>query len=330
MTDLDLTPGPLAAAPARQSVQQTLRQDPSFSWTAVAVASAASLVGTTVTGLAGAGDSGRLLAALLAPVVPAVFSMQGSSSPRRTRLLAMVLLTLAALVVSLTGWAAAGATKDALSPDSTPQRTRLATSPSPARRALPDARALAPSALACPPTAPGAVHDCEVQVHDVLDRRVRVTGLALADPTGAFSLATPGACVGVLERGDSCSIGVRFAPRAVATLHATLVIHQDLPGGPTTVRLTGAGDASCDDGLTARGAYPGDTVCVSAQSAAEAEQADLHAQDSWVVGPYGPHTCVQGLVWREARDGDDVCVTPDVRARTAQEDQEAAQHYRYR
>ncbi len=82
----------------------------------------------------------------------------------------------------------------------------------------------------------------------------------------------------------------------------------------------GGGAVTCRQGYVWREAFPGDFVCVTpetrAQAAFDNSQADARRDPG---GPWGPNTCRPGYVWREARPGDVVCVTPETRAQTAED-----------
>ncbi len=74
------------------------------------------------------------------------------------------------------------------------------------------------------------------------------------------------------------------------------------------------GPNTCLPGFVWRNAYPGDAVCVTAQSRDQA--ASDNSQASSRVdpnGPYGPNSCIVPYVWRNAHPGDAVCVTTEVR-----------------
>ena len=85
-------------------------------------------------------------------------------------------------------------------------------------------------------------------------------------------------------------------------------------------------DDTCRPGFVWREAFPGDHVCVTpetrAQAAHDNSQADARREPGG--GPFGPDTCREGFVWREAHPGDHVCVTPETRAQTAEDNRLAA------
>ena len=78
-----------------------------------------------------------------------------------------------------------------------------------------------------------------------------------------------------------------------------------------------------------REAFPGDYVCVTpetrAQAAYDNSQADARREPGG--GLYGPDTCRPGFVWREAHPGDHVCVTPETRAKTFEDNSLAASRW---
>lgn len=82
---------------------------------------------------------------------------------------------------------------------------------------------------------------------------------------------------------------------------------------------------TCRQGFVWREAFPGDHVCVTpetrAQAAFDNSQAEARRDPE---GGFGPDTCLPGFVWREARPGDHVCVTPETRAQTAADNRKAA------
>lgn len=78
---------------------------------------------------------------------------------------------------------------------------------------------------------------------------------------------------------------------------------------------------ACIEGYVWREAYPGDRVCVTPETRAQAVEDNRRAVERRAPGggAYGPDTCKPGFVWREARPDDHVCVTPEVRTQTARD-----------
>jgi hypothetical protein len=110
-------------------------------------------------------------------------------------------------------------------------------------------------------------------------------------------------------------VAVRLLAAALCTIGATAA-HAQLPYGPDT----------CRQGYVWREAYPGDHVCVTPETRAQAADDNRRAPARWQPGggAYGPYTCRPGFVWREARPGDVVCVIPEIRAQTAADNRQAA------
>ncbi len=90
-----------------------------------------------------------------------------------------------------------------------------------------------------------------------------------------------------------------------------------LPYGPDT----------CKQGYVWRDAIPGDHVCVTPQSRAQAAHENAIAGSRVnPTGPYGPNSCKVGYVWREAYNGDKVCVTGARRAQVRNENLNGPSH----
>ena len=107
---------------------------------------------------------------------------------------------------------------------------------------------------------------------------------------------------------------VRFLAAALCAIGATAANAQ-LPYGPDT----------CRQGYVWREAFPGDHVCVTPETRAQAADDNRRAPARWQPGggASGPYTCRPGFVWREARPGDVVCVIQEIRALTAADNREA-------
>ena len=88
----------------------------------------------------------------------------------------------------------------------------------------------------------------------------------------------------------------------------------------------GVAPGTCRPGYVWREAYPGDLVCVTPETRAQAsrdnEEAAARRQPGG--GAYGPETCRPGYVWRVARPEDLVCVTPETRDQAAADNRQAA------
>jgi len=91
---------------------------------------------------------------------------------------------------------------------------------------------------------------------------------------------------------------------------------------------------TCISGYVWREAFPGDHVCVTPQTRAQAAYDNRHASeridpDSLVNAVTGGETCLSGYVWREARPSDLVCVTPETRAQTKYDNSQAKNRLAY-
>lgn len=101
----------------------------------------------------------------------------------------------------------------------------------------------------------------------------------------------------------------------LATAAMAVVVPPVLAPGPAAAAGPDYGPNTCLVGWVWREAFPGDYVCVTPATRAQA-RADNAAAAARVDprGAYGPRSCVSGYVWREARASDLVCVTPATRA----------------
>ena len=90
----------------------------------------------------------------------------------------------------------------------------------------------------------------------------------------------------------------------------------------------------CISGYVWREAFPGDHVCVTPATRAQAAYDNRHATerydpDSLAGALYGGETCLPGYVWREASPSDLVCVTPATRDQTAYDNSQAQNRLAY-
>jgi hypothetical protein len=117
----------------------------------------------------------------------------------------------------------------------------------------------------------------------------------------------------VLGRPRPCVVGLGGCDQDedeeivdIGIIHAPAAVHPD----------------TCKSGYVWREAFPGDTVCVT--PATRAQAAADNAQAAARRAP-GSLNCISGYVWRVARPDDLVCVTPEVRAQTAADNAQANQ-----
>lgn len=129
-----------------------------------------------------------------------------------------------------------------------------------------------------------------------------------------------------IKNGTPYLLRTRGTRTPVQTLSANGVSIRVLATTATSadVQVSTAITTRCLMGYVWREARPGDVVCVTPATRAQARADNAAAASRWVNGPYGPHTCRPGYVWREAFGGDDVCVTPAVRAQARADNQAAA------
>jgi hypothetical protein len=336
------------APAANDSLRQGLREAPGFSLPALLLAVAGSVVGTVLPGVLGTDAWGALAGAAVGPVVSSVFSTRYTGEHGRIRAAAIVVLSLAALLITVTGFTLGdratggsvlpGNDRTSTFPDLTDDTTTTpddggdtggGASPS----ASSPAAIVEPAAVACGDVPVGSEQGCPVatiRYHG--SDRLHVTSVELrGDAAGDFTAAEE--CVDHwLDPEQSCEMTVTFHPSAAGDRTATLVVHQNLPRPDhgTIVQVTGTGTGTdpdtCLPGFVWREAVTGDKVCVTPetrdQTAADNAQAD--ARRSPTGGDYGPDTCLDGFVWRVATPADLVCVPPETRDQAASDNAAAA------
>jgi hypothetical protein len=155
------------------------------------------------------------------------------------------------------------------------------------------------------------------------------------DPGGRASRASgtagpsSGSASGGSASGGSASGGSPGHPGLLPHLLIPYFPHTLLPtvtSVPSPSGTIGDPGVPCLQGYVWRKAYPGDYVCVTPGTRAEAT-ADNAAALSRVApggGAYGQYTCVPGYVWRQVVPDDYVCVTPAVRAQAAYDNSQAS------
>jgi len=68
-----------------------------------------------------------------------------------------------------------------------------------------------------------------------------ITGMAITDATGSYSLVGNTCGGGSLQPGQQCTVSVRFTPTDTTVLNGQLQISHNAPGSPLTIPLTGTG-----------------------------------------------------------------------------------------
>src|ERR1700730_11881148 len=142
------------------------------------------------------------------------------------------------------------------------------------------------------------------------------------ESANVFSQRNAGVAGHPAIRGRSGQKGGAMTPKLLTVFGASVVAAAIIVTAPGS---TWAQDA-CRQGFVWREAFPGDHVCVTPETRAEAAQdnSQASARREPAGGAYGPNTCLSGYVWREARQGDLVCVTPKTRAQAASDNAQAS------
>lgn len=248
---------------ARRPLSRELREAPGFSAPALVLAVMGAMVTTTLTGVAGAGPWGTLMGAAVGPVVTTTFTTKRAGEKGRVRTAAIIILTLAAVVITWVGIGladrAAGrsiipGTEDRPNtfpgPVAGPEQTtpsRVATS-SPSESASPSATAsstasgpaatVSPVVLDCGTTGEGSTVTCpELTISSTGAEGLNITQIELTgDDAGDFIAHEE--CVGrTLAPGETCTMTVDFQPQAAGPRQAVLVIHQNIPPPDTGTRV---------------------------------------------------------------------------------------------
>jgi FHA domain len=284
--------------PPPQSLRQVLHEAPGFSTRALLLAVSGSVVGTVLTGAAGAGAWGTLVGAAVVPVVSTTFSTKQTGEKGRMRAAAIALLSLSALAIT---WASVSiADRAAGTSVLAGNDERPSTFPGPAAEhsdppADPSTSAVSASATSggstsapaatgtADPTVVASPVDCGAVAVGVTascapvvltyngDAQLHITGVEMTgEHAGDFTAGDE--CVDRrLDPGQTCGTSITFRPSATDQRSATLVIHQNLPAPDTGTRaaLVGTGGPgravdpdACIDGFVWREAAPGDHVCV--------------------------------------------------------------------
>jgi FHA domain len=313
------------------ALRRQLHDSAGFSTRGLLLAISGSVVGTVLTGFAGTSQWGILAAAALAPVVSTVFSTTRAGDVGRVRVIAVLLLSAAALFTTWAGVSLADVVSGRSVVPGSHERAMTFPAPGgdrgsgdadedPAGTEPPAGLALkVGSDVDCGIVTVGARKACHgaVTITSTGDRALHITGLELAGTHRSDFEAQN--CVGKwLDRGETCEVAVWFGPTAAGWREAELVIHQNLPPPDTGTRVALAGTAQlgdgwCKDGFVPRLAVAGDEVCVK-QETRDQVLLDNSVQDGRRSAD--GDTCLDGYVWREATPNDHACVTPEVRALT--------------
>jgi hypothetical protein len=337
------------------SLRRELQEAPGFSAWALSLAVLGSVAGAAITSAFGTGHWGTLAGAAVGPLVSTTFATQRTGEKGGIRNFIIAVLSVSALVITVTGFTFADhvvgqsvlpgpdqRSGTFFGPGSQPNTQ----SPAPSRTSSTGSGVSGPAIqlqpsgqLDCGTAAVGVASSCSqpVTITSTGTSALQITSIQVtgSDPQDF----TPGQdCTGTsLDPAKSCDLQVGFQPAAVGQRQATLVIHQNLPPPDqgTTITLTGTGTDSssadpdtCLPGYVWREAVADDKVCVTPATRDQAAQDNSLAASrrSPDGGAYGPDTCLQGYVWRGAIPSDHVCVTPATRDQTAQDNSLAASH----
>jgi hypothetical protein len=325
--------------PPGRSLRHDLQEAPGFSAGGLLLAVAGAVVSTVLTGAAGAGPWGRLAGAAVLPVVSAAFSTKRAGESGRVRTAAIALLSLGALAITWAGISVADlAANRSVIPGNRQAKTFPGpapdhTTPSPTATAStgpPAVSVVTVSAVDCGPVEIGSSAHCAAVVTYHGDGRLRITRTELSG-AHAGDFAAGADCVGErLGPGQTCEVGLTFAPTAAGRRDATLTVHQNLPPPDTgsTTSLVGvgqsAGSGPCVAGYVWREAVPGDHVCVLPQTHDQARRDNAEAGGH--RSPTEPDACADGYVWREAVPGDHVCVLPETHDQAQRDNASADSH----
>ena len=252
----------VTTAERRPSLRRELREAPGFSRGGLLFGVLGSVVGTVLTTAAGTGQWGALAGAALGPVLSTTFSTTRAGDSGRVRHVAVVLLSVAALIVTVTGFSLAdlaagrsvalGDHRRSTFPGGNAEPTQTGDTPGATRSDTPTGRPgigtrpKAPGPLDCGTVEVGAAGSCAgpVIVISTGTGNLDITRIEERGPDpGSFTVSGGDCARGPLAPGDTCELTVTFRPGRAGELRAHLVIHQNLPSPDrgTTIELTGTG-----------------------------------------------------------------------------------------
>jgi hypothetical protein len=249
----------------KPSLRRELHDAPGFSGTALLLTIAGSLVGTILVGYAEVGPWGSLAGAAVAPVVTATFTTKRTGEKGRVRALAIVILSAAALAITVTGVSAAEVVTDGRmtpgldsaltfplpNPDNTddpgPTPTEDTSPPtSPTDGTNPTGPAIAvPSTVDCGTAPLSTTVTCEpVTIESIGTEDLEIGEIEWVENSGEFEADFSGCENQTIPPGESCQFTVDFTPQEAGDRSAVLVIHQNLPPPDTGTPVAFAGVGS--------------------------------------------------------------------------------------
>lgn len=238
--------------PPPRTVRQNLRQAKSFSAFGLLLTLCGSIIGTAVPAFTGQAP----LATLGGTVALSLFTSLGltgaDGTARGVRAVATLLLTAAAVAVTVSGVTLTDLVRGkSLSGDT--QKTfpvaLNAAEPPP----QPDpVKIQISTAITCNFVKVGVTRDCPpIVVRSVGSAPLKVTSLEFKGTNANEFALKENVCDGLaLDPGESCTITVRFTPGAKGTRSAQLVVHQNLRGPASTVKLTGGSSTTISSTTT--------------------------------------------------------------------------------
>ncbi len=117
-----------------------------------------------------------------------------------------------------------------------------------------------PTPLGFPLTVEGQSQTEQVTIDDA-NAATHIAGVTITGPdAAAFSVAYGDCTGGTFTQGNSCDVGVRFAPSAIGEAKAQLVITSDASGGPLVIPLSGTGAEGPIFSVSARQALLGEVL----------------------------------------------------------------------
>jgi pSer/pThr/pTyr-binding forkhead associated (FHA) protein len=252
---------PVRVRADRTSLGRELHAASSFSGLGLLLAVLGSVVGTVLAGAANAGPWGTLAGAAVTPVVSTAFATRRAGDRGRVGAVAIVLLSVGALIITVTGVSLADlATGKSVVPGNGDKSGTFPGVVAGKTRSTGSAGSASAEPVGCGaadvgsgvPCTPGAVltytGEGELRI-----TRVEVTGKDAGDFVAGSE------CAGrTLRSGETCETGITFTASAAGPRTAVLLIHQTLPAPDqgTRVELTGVGRSPTDPSACATAPLP--------------------------------------------------------------------------
>ncbi|HEY7488733.1 MAG TPA: hypothetical protein VH912_30110 [Streptosporangiaceae bacterium] len=256
------------APPGRSNLGETIvkvKDSGAFRVQSVLYAVCASIALTLITESMGKNPRASVTAAAIGPVVTMIFSTRG---PRTARTIGIVLVTALAALVAVTGVSTSELLRGGKSlfgnrpgtfvqsgTDTSGTGSVGGTGPEITQPSggggSPGPGIEVERTPSCPQTPIDQSAGCDpIVVRSAGEAALLITGVEVTGSAAGDFTATPECTAdSALADGDSCTIQVTFHPTgsdAGADRHAVVVVHQNLPGAPTTVEVTGVAAGSTE------------------------------------------------------------------------------------